>query len=284
MAEYILAVDVGGSRIRLLITNKNADILAEKIIYLEEGMTVEGLNEESIKETKKLIDSLKIKESDIMGVTMGSAGVPDQERKIMTESPNVPKSMNGIIAVVPALAQAFKWNRMYINNDCSTAVECAKLFGHKRKDVKLGDPYASEPYAYRFAQRPGDDKDDYFVVVYWTISSGTNIGVKIGDLLFKGEFGTTPEFGHHFHIEKDPFGNDLMCGDGATGHIEAVLSGGGIARMIRNGINSGAISKGVLYEKVKNETDNKKLPVIMYDNLDDENAKKIADFVSLSLA
>lgn len=284
MAEYILAVDVGGSRIRLLITNKNADILAEKIIYLEEGMTVEGLNEESIRETKRLIDSLKIKDSDIMGVTMGSAGVPDQERKIMTESPNVPKSMKGIIAVVPALAEAFKWDKMYINNDCSTAVECAKLFGHKRKDVKLGDPFASEPYAYRFAERPGDDKDDYFVVVYWTISSGTNIGVKIGDLLFKGEFGTIPEFGHHFHIEKDPFGNDLKCGDGATGHIEAVLSGGGIARMIRNGIKSGAISKGILYEKVKDVTDDKKLPVIMYDNLEDENAKKIADFVSLSLA
>jgi glucokinase len=285
MADYILGVDVGGSRLRLILSNKKAENLADKIIVLKDGMTTEDLSEESIKGTKELLSEHNLKGSDVIGVTMGSAGVPDQENKIMTESPNVPKSMKGLIPVIPALAKAFGWEKMYINNDCSTAAECAKRFGHKRQEIKLGDPYASEPYAYRFANRPGDDKEtDYYVVIYWTISSGTNIGVKIGDLLFKGEFGTIPEFGHHFHIEKDPYGNDLKCGDGATGHIEAILSGGGISKIIRNAIKSGGISKGTFYEKVVNESEDIKLPIIMYDNLDDENAKKIADFVSLSLA
>jgi glucokinase len=286
MSEYILGIDVGGSRIRLLIVNKDAIILAEKIIELVKGMTVKESKQESIKETKILLDSLKLKSSDIMGVTMGSAGVVDKERKIMTESPNVPESMNGLIKVVPALGKEFGWDKMYICNDCSAAAECAKRFGHKRDEIKLGDPFASEPYAFRFADRPGDDtKKDYDVVIYWTISSGTNIGVKIGDMLFNGEFGTTPEFGHHYHVDKDPFGNELKCGDGATGHIEAILSGGGIAKIIRNGIKSGAISKGPLYENTVNEKNDKALPVIMYDHIDDdENAKKIADFVSLTLA
>ena len=286
MSEHILGVDVGGSRLRLILTNEEAIIIADKLIYLEDGITTKKLNEEAIKETEQLLKDHKLMASDVMGVTMGSAGVPDQGKKVLTESPNVPKSMKGLIAVVPALGKAFKWDKLYICNDCSAAVECAKRFGHKRDEIKLGNPFASEPYAFRFANRPGDDtKKDYDVVIYWTISSGTNIGVKIGDMLFNGEFGTTPEFGHHYHVDKDPFGNELKCGDGATGHIEAILSGGGITRIIRNGIKSGAISKGPLYENTVNEKNDKALPVIMYNHIDDdENAKKIADFVSLTLA
>lgn len=285
MSDYILAVDVGGHRLRLILSNKKAEIIADKIVYFEDGMTVEKANEKAIEGAKELFLANNLKESDFMGVTMGSAGVPDVENMILTNSPNVPKSMNGLISAVPALGKAFGWQKMYICNDCSAAAECAKKFGHNRQEIKFGDPYASEPYAYRFANRPGDDtKEDYNVVIYWTISSGTNIGVKIGDMRFNGEFGTIPEFGHHFHIEKDPFGNDLKCGDGATGHIEAILSGGGISKIIRNAVKSGAISKGTFYEKVVNEPADIKLPIIMYDNFDDENAKKIADFVSLSLA
>ncbi len=285
MSNYILAVDVGGSRLRLILSNKKAEIIADEIVEFKDKMTVEEANDKAIEGTKRLFKANNLTESDFMGVTMGSAGVPDMENMVLTNSPNVPKSMNGFISAVPALGKAFNWEKMYICNDCSAAVECAKTFGHDRQEIKLGDPYASEPYAYRFAKRPGDDKrHDYDVVIYWTISSGTNIGVKIGDIRFNGEFGTIPEFGHHFHIEKDPFGNDLKCGDGATGHIEAVLSGGGISKIIRNAINSGAISKGDFYEKVVNEKEDKNLPIIMYDHLEDENAKKIADFVSLSLA
>lgn len=285
MSNYIIAADVGGSRLRIILSNLNADNIADKIIRLEEGMTVEKLNEEAIKTTKELLDANGIDKKDVIGATMGSAGVPDQEKKILTESPNVPKSMGGVIAVIPAISEAYGWKNMYINNDCSTAAECAKRFGHKRQEIKLEDPYASKPFAYRFANRPGDDKEeDYHVVIYWTISSGTNIGIKIGNSLFKGEFGTIPEFGHQFHMEKDPFGNDLMCGDGAKGHLEAVLSGGGITKIMRNAIKSGAISKGKLYDKIVNETDDIKLPVALFETLDDENARKIVDFVILSLA
>jgi len=285
MPNYILAVDVGGSRLRLILTNKKAEIIADEIVEFRDGMTVKQANEKAIEGAKKLFEANNLKASDFMGVTMGSAGVPDLENMVLTNSPNVPKSMNGLIGVVPELGKEFGWEKIYICNDCSAAVECAKRFGHDRQEIKLGDPYASKPYAYRFANRPGDNKKhDYNVVIYWTISSGTNIGVKIGDLRFNGEFGTIPEFGHHFHMEKDPFGNELKCGDGATGHIEAILSGGGISKIIRNAVKSGAISKGDFYEKVVNETEEKNLPIIMYDHLEDENAKKIADFVSLSLA
>jgi len=285
LPDYIVAADVGGSRLRLILSNSNAKNMSERIIRLEEGMTEEKLNEEAIKSTEELLDENNVQISMVNGVTMGSAGVPDQKRKILTESPNVPKSMKGIISVVPAIAKHYGWKKMYVNNDCSTAAECAKRFGHKRQGIRLGDPYASKPYAYRFAERPGDDKEvDYNVVLYWTISSGTNIGIRIGDSLFKGEFGTIPEFGHQFHIEKDPFGNDLMCGDGAKGHLEAVLSGGGIAKIMRNALTSGHISKGKLYKKIKDVSDDIELPVILFRTMDDENTREIVDFIVLCLA
>jgi predicted NBD/HSP70 family sugar kinase len=285
MSDYIIAADVGGSRLRMILSNRNAENIADKISPLEEGMTIDDMNREAIKSTRKLLDAQGISTSDILGLTLGSAGVPDQVNQILTNSPNVPKSTGGVIKMIPAMAKEFGWKNMYVNNDCSTAAECAKRFGHKRQDIKLGDPYASEPYAYRFANRPGDDsKTDYDVVVYWTISSGTNIGVKIGDSLFKGEFGTIPEFGHHFHLAKDPFGNDLICGDGALGHLEAAISGCGIAKILRNAMDSGAISSGTLYEEIVNEPDDKKLAMILYKNLDDKNARKLTDFVSLSIA
>ena len=285
MSDYIIAVDVGGSRLRLILSDPDAENIADKTIPLEEGMTVDDENKAAIDATRELLDAQGVSPSDVMGAAMGSAGVPDQENQILTESPNVPKSTNGVIAVIPALAEAFGWKNMYVNNDCSTAAECAKRFGHKRQEIKLGDPYASAPYAYRFADRPGDDKEtDYQVVIYWTISSGTNIGIKIGELLFKGEFGTIPEFGHQFHLMEDPFGNELRCGDGAIGHLEPVIAGSGIARIMRNAVNSGAVSTGALYQKIVGEPDDRELPVILYESLDDENARKIADFVSLNVA
>ena len=285
MSDYIIAADVGGSRLRMILSNRNAENIADKISPLEEGMSVEDMNKEAINSTRELLNARGISPSDVLGAALGSAGVPDQEKQILTNSPNVPKSTDGVIALIPALAEEFGWKNMYVNNDCSTAAECAKRFGHKRQEIKQGDPYASEPYSYRFANRPGDDKEeDYHVVVYWTISSGTNIGVKIGDSLIKGEFGTIPEFGHHFYATKDPFGNDLLCGCNAIGHLEPAISGSGITRIVRNALSSGAISSGPLYQKVVNETDDQKLPVIVYKNLDDENARKIADYVSLAIA
>lgn len=284
MSDYIIAADVGGSRLRIILSNRNADCIADRMIPFEEGMTIECLNELAIKATEELLKAQGISVSDVLGAALGSAGVPDQEKQIFTESPNVPKSMNGRIEIIPALADKFGWKNRYVNNDCSTAAECAKRFGHKRQEIKLGKPYASRPYAYRFADRPGDDKVDYYVVMYWTISSGTNIGIKIGDCLFKGEFGTIPEFGHQFHIMKDPFGSDLRCGDGSVGHLEAAISGSGIARIMRNAVLSGAISGGTLYHKIVNEQDDKKLPMILFKTLYDDNARKIASFVSLSIA
>lgn len=285
MSDYIIAADLGGSRIRMILSNPDADCIADKINVLEEGMTIDDVNEAAIASTKELLEENNVSVSNVMGVALGSAGVPDQENQILTESPNVPKSTNGVIAVLPALGEAFNWQKLYVNNDCSTAAECAKRYGHKRQEIKLGDPYASEPYAYRFADRPGDDKEpDYFVVIYMTISSGTNIGVKIGDLLYKGEFGTVPEFGHYFCLEKDLFGNALLCGDGAIGHLEPVISGGGIAKIMRNAVSSGAISSGILYDRIVNEKEDVNLSRILYQTLEDENAQKIADFVALNIA
>jgi len=277
MSDYIVAADVGGSRLRMILSNSNAENIADEITPLGERMTLDAMNKAAVDSTKRLFDAQGISASDVMGAALGSAGVPDQENQILTQSPTVPQGTGGIIALIPALAKEFGWKNMYVNNDCSTAAECAKRFGH--------NPYASEPYAYRFANRPGDDEEtDYFVVVYWTISSGTNIGIKIGDLLFKGEFGTIPEFGHQFHIMKDPFGNDLECADDAIGHLEPAISGSGIARIMRNAVKSGAISSGGLYQKIVNESDDRKLPVILYQTLDDENAQKLANFVSLNIA
>ncbi len=59
---------------------------------------------------------------------------------------------------------------------------------------------------------------------------------------------------------------------------------GGIARIMRNAITSGAISTGTLCEQIVAESDDTKLPVILYGNLDDGNAQKIADFVALNVA
>ena len=41
MSDYIVAADMGGSRIRMILSNRNADNIADKINPLKEGMTVD---------------------------------------------------------------------------------------------------------------------------------------------------------------------------------------------------------------------------------------------------
>ena len=48
MSDYIVAADMGGSRIRMILSNQNADNIADKINPLEEGMTVDDVNEAAI--------------------------------------------------------------------------------------------------------------------------------------------------------------------------------------------------------------------------------------------
>jgi predicted NBD/HSP70 family sugar kinase len=54
---------------------------------------------------------------------------------------------------------------------------------------------------------------------------------------------------------------------------------------MRNAVSSRAISTGTLYQKILDESDDVKLPVILYETIaDDENSRKIADFVALNVA
>lgn len=74
-------------------------------------------------------------------------------------------------------------------------------------------------------------------VLYLTISTGIGGGVIINDQLLLGHRGLAGELGH---ILVDP--NGPLCGCGRRGHLEAIASGTGIARWVRQELDKGASS------------------------------------------
>lgn len=263
----ILGIDVGGHRHRFVKTNRRAEILDQRevpneVIFDEAG-TVTGLvekHDEFVEEVRSILG-----QDQLAGIAMGSVGPPNSDGTFGWQD-------GVMIRTLPALADAFgvPLGRCAWTNDCTAgAITAASPWGHQRHSFRgKHRPEAAadgESFRFRMRERRGDaTRNGYSKVVYTTMSSSMNEGyvivVELPDhgefyVIDKGEFQATPEAGHQYYKDLDPFGNPFVCFCGGQHHLESALAGGlgvtGVSGMMKKAVNKGKVRSGPLYDAVK---------------------------------
>lgn len=189
MQEYILAVDIGGTKILTGIIARNGQIL----LRLKEPICMTGNPQEVMMQISRMAEQmmrkLNIEPQDIIGVGAGVPGPLDYEKGIVEDSPNL------------------RWKKFMIREALS---KCLGLRLMLDKDTNVA-AWAEKVYG------TGRDCSHF---IYMTISTGIGGGIFTDGKILHGRSGGASEIGH---MMVEP--NGRKCGCGRCGCLEAVASG-----------------------------------------------------------
>ncbi len=196
------AVDVGGTQIRVAIFNEDSP----KPIF-EKKIKTQGDNQTPVERLIALLKEMWPTDGEISSIAIAAPGYLEPEQGIVVTAPNIPGWKNLPLAQI--LRDEFHVP-VYLGNDANLAAMGEWKFG------------AGKGY-----------KDVLFI----TISTGIGGGIIMDNHLINGAHGMAGEIGHVVSVPNGP-----MCGCGKRGHLEAVASGTGIARYVREKLNEGVPS------------------------------------------
>jgi glucokinase len=218
-AEYFGGVDLGGTKVTVLIADQAGAIIARQEEPLRpqvghfapwrDGVAYYGIASQIEERLRKMMTAAKVQTLAAIGI--GSAGPLKDGAVINSPNITVPNLPSGLpqeplyLPLTEPLQSAFS-TPARLENDCNTAVVGEVLYG---------------------VGKDRTDKNDLHLV-YVTLSTGLGAGVWAGGRLLRGKDGNAAEIGHIVVHE-----GGLRCGCGNDGCAEAYCSGNGIVTNAR---------------------------------------------------
>ena len=213
---YVLAVDLGGTRLRLGLVDRQGRVVSSRRRQTRADQGPERVVGRLIQELKDLAS--EVDSESILGLGVSVASPVDPETGTLYNPPNLPGW--DMFSPRPVLEDALKL-QVFISNDATLAA--------------LGE--------HRFGAGRG-----YRNLIFITVSTGIGGGVLIDGWPYSGSRGFAGEIGH---IVIDPQGPS--CGCGSRGCLESLASGTAIARIARERMLAGEPS--LLQQMVKGEVE-----------------------------
>jgi glucokinase len=206
VAEAALALDLGASRIRVGVVDAAGRVVARADARTPVEAGPQGVVATSISMLRRVRDAAPAGvRAAVGGVGISAPGPLDLARGALLEPPNMPRSFRGAPLVGP-IAAALSLP-VALERDTHVAALAEWEFGAARG---LSD------------------------FLYLTVSTGIGGAIVAGGRLIGGPDGVAGELGHLLvEIDGPP------CGCGGRGHLEAIASGSGIARIAATAIGSG---------------------------------------------
>lgn len=203
-----VGIDIGGTKISMVIGNSQGRILAENRIPTLAGAKAKEGIASLIQNLKNLIASSGIPKKQILGIGVGIPGPVNPKTGIVPVSPHLGgwqgTSLKKIIERETKL-------RVTMNNDANAAALGEKIFGQ------------------------GRGVSDF---IYMTVSTGIGGGIVIDGKLLNGTSHVAGEVGHMTIV---PNGERCKCGK--LGCLEAYASGTAIARFAAQELKRHGLSK-----------------------------------------
>lgn len=202
----VLALDLGGTRIRAAVVAPNGEILSRTDRRTPSGEGPDAVIQACIEELRAAADAVEPGvRRQIAGLGLASPGPLDPRSGILVEPPNfgpgfVDVPFRDPIAKALGLPAA-------LERDTNVAGLAEMTFG---------------------AARGARD------FLYLTISTGVGGSVVIGGRIYEGPDGVAGELGHIPVALHGP-----VCGCGGVGHVEAFASGAGMAKIAAEAIAHG---------------------------------------------
>jgi glucokinase len=218
--KYIMAVDLGGTRVRLALSNKDGSLIG-KVQERVDKNSEEAIVKQIISIIRSLCRENEIDLEALEGVGIASAGPLDLKNGALINPTNLPFEY---VPLTEPISEELGVPA-YLVNDCTAAVLSERAFG------------------------AGKGLDN---IVYITIGTGIGGGAIVDGCLLLGKDGNAVEIGH---LTID-FEGRLKCGCGKNGHWEAYCSGRNIpnfARMRLKDIDKAIVEKSLIYARVKGD-------------------------------
>lgn len=191
MTEYILTVDIGGSKYMIALLDSHGS-LVEVSYHKWRTLSKASVIEETITSTRELLGKHLDKSPSMIGITI--PGLADPRRGIWLKS-----SFSGIGNLsIGSIFQEEFGIPVYIDNDAQACALAEKIFGACK------------------------DKENF---LYMTISNGIGGAVFTNNMLYYGGYGHAGEIGHCIVVED---GYPCKCGN--NGCLEMHAAGPGIVR------------------------------------------------------
>ncbi len=213
-SKPILAIDVGGTKIRLALVSDDGTIVSSKQYPTHADKGYQEVIKRITNGIEQIVIDSKLSLHDIRGISVAAAGIIDSRNGIITTSPNLPDWKD--IPLKDILVDSLGLD-VYLMNDANAAA--------------LGEYHAGVGKGIKN-------------LVYITVSTGIGGGIVIDGELYTGTDGCAGELGHMV-IEAD--GPQCKCGN--YGCLEILASGTAIAREAQKRINQG--DKSLLSNLVK---------------------------------
>jgi len=208
MSKLAIGIDIGGTKISMVLGTSSGKILARRVISTQTGAQTRSCLNELIQNIKLLLNGSSRVKKQILGMGVGLPGPVDSKKGIVPRSPHL-GGWEGI-PLRKLLLKALGLPVM-LANDANAAVIGEKVFGQGRGAKNF---------------------------IYMTISTGIGGGLVVNGQLVEGTSYVGGEVGHMTIVAS---GDPCKCGK--KGCLEAYASGTAIARFVENEIQRGQSSK-----------------------------------------
>ncbi|MFC1993027.1 ROK family protein [Chloroflexota bacterium] len=191
----VLAVDLGGTRIRTALVSNKGRIMAKEnhLTLAEEGS--QAVIGRIVSAIEHLLGLSNIGSSQLHSICVAAAGAIDTDRGVITLSPNLPG-----------------WRDIPLKDIVQERCQVDTFLINDANAAALGE--------HRFGVGKGTNN-----LVYITMGTGIGGGIIIDGNLYSGTCGSAGEIGH---MTIDVNGPKCNCGN--TGCLEALVSGTALSR------------------------------------------------------
>jgi len=201
--QAVVGVDVGGTKTLLALVDPGGGVLARRRVETPQRGP-EDFVQVLVGELEALLEQAGRRREDVLGLGVGAPGPLDPQSGVVFEPPNLAGWRDVPLA---AMLQEAAGIPTWVENDANAAALAEAWVGVGRGVRDL---------------------------IYITVSTGIGGGLILDGELYHGVSGTAGEVGH---MTVEPEGP--LCGCGRRGHLEAVASGGAIARMAQEAVRAG---------------------------------------------
>lgn len=197
-APYLLGHDVGGTKLAVVIADRNGNILHKVRRPTDAERGPEAVVATLVDMSREAMARACLSSSDLAGVGVSCGGPLDTETGVVYAPPNLPGWDE--VPLKAWLERALSLPA-FVENDANAGALAEWSFGAGR---------------------------GFRHMVYMTMSTGIGGGIILDGRLYRGPNDTAGEVGHMTIVENGP-----ACGCGKRGCLEALCSGPSIARRAR---------------------------------------------------
>ncbi|MGE5602060.1 MAG: ROK family protein [Nitrososphaerales archaeon] len=204
MADHVVGVDIGGTKIAAAVVNRAGQMLSCRVSRGHAGRAPEeviGATDDAVQEA---LACCELTVADIDGLGVGFAGHVWGERGIVLTSSNLPT-----------------WNHYPLRDYLQARIGAPVILENDSNCAAWGE--------YRFGAGRGSR-----YMCYVTFSTGFGLGIVLEGRLFSGATGTAGEIGHTVVDPDGPF-----CTCGKRGCVMSYACGMAISRMAWEYVQSG---------------------------------------------